>query len=112
MHKEGDVITIHEAPVREGYTFSYWKGSEYKPGDTYTVTGDHTFTAVWTASGKDADSSGTEDSGDGEKNGDSGSRPATGDSGHVFYLMLLIGSAAALTAVFAVRTAGSGKSKR
>ena len=43
----GDVITIPEAPVRDGYTFKYWKGSEYYPGDKYTVEGDHTFTAVW-----------------------------------------------------------------
>ena len=43
----GDIITIPEAPVRDGYTFKYWKGSEYYPGDKYTVEGDHTFTAVW-----------------------------------------------------------------
>ena len=43
----GDVITIPEAPVRDGYTFKYWKGSEYYPGDKYTVEGDHTFAAVW-----------------------------------------------------------------
>ena len=43
----GTVISIHEAPVREGYTFTYWKGSEYQPGDKYTVTEDHTFEAQW-----------------------------------------------------------------
>ncbi len=43
----GDVITIPQAPVRDGYTFKYWQGSEYYPGDKYTVEGDHTFTAVW-----------------------------------------------------------------
>ena len=43
----GDVITIPAAPSREGYTFKYWKGSEYYPGDKYTVEGDHTFTAEW-----------------------------------------------------------------
>ena len=43
----GEVITILEAPVRDGYLFSYWKGSEYHPGDKYKVTGDHTFTAQW-----------------------------------------------------------------
>ena len=25
----------------------YWEGSEHHPGDRYTVTGDHTFTAQW-----------------------------------------------------------------
>lgn len=44
---DGEVITIPDAPVRDGYTFQYWKGSEYRPGDTYKVVGDHTFTAEW-----------------------------------------------------------------
>ncbi|MBQ9015593.1 MAG: InlB B-repeat-containing protein [Firmicutes bacterium] len=46
-YQAGSTITIHEAPVRDGYTFLYWKGSEYQPGDTYTVTEDHVFTAQW-----------------------------------------------------------------
>ena len=45
--KYNEVITIIDAPTREGYTFLYWKGSEYQPGDSYTVTGDHTFVAQW-----------------------------------------------------------------
>ena len=45
--KAGDAISILKAPVRDGYTFQYWKGSRYQPGDKYTVRGDHTFTAVW-----------------------------------------------------------------
>ena len=48
----GTVITIHEAPVRDGYTFDYWMGSEYHPGDTYTVTEDHTLVAQWKTGGK------------------------------------------------------------
>lgn len=32
----GEVITIRDKPTREGYTFLYWKGSEYYPGDSYT----------------------------------------------------------------------------
>lgn len=43
----GDVIEIHAAPTREGYTFVEWRGSSYQPGDKYTVEGDHTFTAIW-----------------------------------------------------------------
>lgn len=43
----GETIAIAEAPTREGYTFLYWKGSEYQPGDKYTVEGDHTFVAQW-----------------------------------------------------------------
>ena len=45
--EEGSTITIPEAPVREGYRFTYWKGSEYYPGDSYKVESDHTFTAQW-----------------------------------------------------------------
>lgn len=47
QHEQGTQITIKEAPVKEGYVFDYWQGSEYHPGDSYTVTEDHTFTAVW-----------------------------------------------------------------
>ena len=43
----GEEITIIAAPTREGYIFKYWEGSEYYPGDTYTVPGDHTFVAQW-----------------------------------------------------------------
>lgn len=46
-HYYGDTITIEGAPSRDGYSFHYWQGSSYRPGDKYTVTGDHTFTAVW-----------------------------------------------------------------
>ena len=44
----GSVITIETAPTREGYKFLYWKGSEYQPGENYTVpAGGHTFVAQW-----------------------------------------------------------------
>ena len=71
-HKTGDVITVHEAPVREGYTFSYWKGSEYHPGETYVVNGDHTFTAVWVA---DKDSGAAEARGNKDTGGGGERRP-------------------------------------
>ena len=41
----GTVIKIKIAPVREGYTFTYWKGSEYRVGDEYTVSEDHELVA-------------------------------------------------------------------
>ena len=44
---EGDVIKIMDAPTRKGYTFKYWEGSEYYPGDSYTVAADHTLKAAW-----------------------------------------------------------------
>ena len=49
VYPGGTVISIHEAPTREGYTFLRWEGSSYQPGDKYTVTEDHTFTAQWEA---------------------------------------------------------------
>ena len=55
VYDEGEVISIHAAPTREGYNFTYWKGSEYKPGDSYTVTEDHTFTAQWEQKTKPSD---------------------------------------------------------
>lgn len=44
--ENGTTITL-PAPTREGYTFDYWEGSRYNAGDSYTVNGDHTFTAQW-----------------------------------------------------------------
>ena len=43
----GSVISILDAPTKEGFKFLYWKGSEYNPGDSYTVEGAHKFTAIW-----------------------------------------------------------------
>lgn len=40
-------ISILDAPSREGFTFDYWKGSKYQPGDSYTVVDSHTFLAQW-----------------------------------------------------------------
>ena len=72
-YKVGEVISIHAAPTREGYVFSYWKGSAYQPGDSYTVEGDHTFTAVWVAVEKtddDSDKSDKTNKSKGVKTGD------------------------------------------
>ena len=45
--KKGTIITIMDAPAWSGYTFQYWKGSEYQPGASYTANEDHTFVAQW-----------------------------------------------------------------
>ena len=44
---DGTTLKIHAAPTRDGYTFLYWQGSIYLPGDEYTVTENHIFTAIW-----------------------------------------------------------------
>ena len=46
--RRGTIITIPKAPLRYGYQFLYWRGSQYNPGDRYAVWEDHTFTAEWT----------------------------------------------------------------
>lgn len=45
-YEEGTVITL-PMPTRDDYAFDYWEGSKYDAGASYTVTGDHTFTAQW-----------------------------------------------------------------
>ncbi|MBQ6293600.1 MAG: hypothetical protein IJK77_07015 [Lachnospiraceae bacterium] len=43
----GDTIIIPDGPILDGWTFQYWRGSEYYPGDEYVVAGSHDFTAVY-----------------------------------------------------------------
>ena len=57
---EGTVITL-PAPTKSGYKFDYWEGSKYNAGDKYTVTGDHTFKAVWKANSKGANTGDSND---------------------------------------------------
>ena len=45
-YKDGTTITM-PLPTRAGYRFLYWEGSKYYAGQEYTITEDHTFTAVW-----------------------------------------------------------------
>lgn len=58
---KGDVFTLPEAPERDGYKFLYWKGSEYQPGDTYVVQGNHTFIAEWEKNNKKSEGKSTPD---------------------------------------------------
>ena len=48
------IVTLPDAPAREGYTFSGWKldGVTYQPGQTITVSKSGTATAVWTPVGQ------------------------------------------------------------
>ena len=125
--EEGLTITIPAAPTREGYKFTYWKGSEYHPGDSYKVEGDHTFTAQWekvssSSEGTDSGSSGGSTSDDGKKDDASqtgttnptgtktpvpntGVRaPKTGDDSHmVLWGSLMAASLLGLFLVFVLR---------
>ena len=82
--KVGDEITM-PAPTRDGYTFKYWKGSEYKAGNKYKVEADHAFTAVWE---KNASGGGGSDT--------KGSPSKTGDTTSVLVLTLAAGALASL----------------
>ena len=73
----GDVIEMPAAPTREGYTFKYWKGSQYNPGDKYTVDGDHAFTAGWEENSKGG---GTDTKDTGSSSATKGSSPKTRDA--------------------------------
>ena len=42
----GRVVTL-PAPTKEGFEFDYWESSKYNAGDEYTVSGEHSFKAVW-----------------------------------------------------------------
>ena len=88
----GTVISIHEAPVREG--FYYWKGSEYKAGQKYKVTEDHTFTAQWK---KRDDASGDADSGSGTDKNAAKHNAKTGDETMILgWFAVIIASALAI----------------
>lgn len=45
--KENEEFMLPEAPAKDGYTFLYWKGSQYQPGQVYVVREDHEFIAEW-----------------------------------------------------------------
>ena len=100
--EKGEYITLPDAPTKDGYTFKYWKGSKYMPGDKYKVEGEHKFTAVWEkkATSKTDDSSAgtTGTSGTAGANGANANKtstsnhaPFTADSQNIMlYLMMSI----------------------
>ena len=107
MYPYGTVIDIHAAPTRKGYEFSYWKGSEYQPGDKYTVTEDHTFTAQWKEVTEPVDPGNPKDPDD-PKKPDDPDKPSrgtkTGDSNYIgLWLALLMLSSGALASAFIYR---------
>ena len=134
--EEGSVITL-PAPTRDGFTFDYWEGSRYEAGASYTVEGDHAFTARWKVNETTADepeettsggsgntssgeptNSGNTTSGTSTNSGNTASaapansgRTPTGDSSHfMLYSVLTAAAAAAVLTIAAVwkRRAGRG----
>ena len=105
VYDAGTEIKIHSEPVRAGYTFLYWKGSEYRAGDEYLVTEDHTFTAQWARTTpkdepEDPDDPGQNGAGD---RGKTGTGTRTGDESSVLgWMILLIAAMSAMAAVLTV----------
>ena len=94
------VFDIIDAPKREGYSFVCWKGSEYQPGDKYTVAEDHIFTAEWKKNGSgrpdDKDDPAADDT---EKTKKSKGAKTEDASDPMIWLLLMTGSAGAIIAL-------------
>ena len=76
--EEGKTITLPE-PALSGYTFDYWEGSRHEAGESYKVTGDHTFTAQWKKNSGSEDPDGND--GTGTQNGTDGTDIQNGSDG-------------------------------
>ena len=86
---EGDVIIVKDAPVRKGYTFKYWKGSKYNPGDDYLVEKDHTLTAEWKKN-KNPNNPDNPDDPDNPNNPNNNGGTNTGDESHILLWLTLM----------------------
>lgn len=105
-YKAGTEISIHKAPARDGYKFLYWKGSEYQPGDKYTVTEDHTFTAQWE---KVPDKTDPDKNVPAEDTPEHAGTPGTGDSAQLdFYAATCLVSLLTLLVLIALRRRETG----
>ena len=96
----GKTITLPK-PVLAGYTFDYWEGSRHEAGESYTVNGDHTFTAQWKIDNTQTAPGNTQG-----QNGNSGTggRAFTGDTNRILlYATLFLASLLALTLVLLLR---------
>ena len=94
--EDGTTITL-PTPTREGYTFDYWEGSRYEAGASYTVEGDHTFTAQWKADVKPAEPE------------EDDTVPKTGDGIIILLVTLMVVSLVGAAVVFETRKRYAGK---
>ena len=97
-YDEGTVITL-PLPLREGYTFYFWKGSRYKAGQKYKVEGNHTFVARWKKGSKNSSGSG--------KSGASSKGSRTGDDTDMqMFFLMMIGALLIITVILWRRRRG------
>ncbi len=111
---EEDTVISLPKPDRKGYHFDYWKGSRYKAGASYKVTGDHSFKAIWKKAGNGGDNGGGDNGGGDNGGGDNGGggkhkggdgSSSTGDRTPMgLLLLLLLGSAGAAGRVIVTRS--------
>jgi len=92
MTKVGDVVQLPDAPTLEGYTFKFWKGSEYAAGAEYTVEGEHAFAAEWEQNASSDEKSDSNKSGSNAKS----KIPATGDDMSKVVIPLSVAAGVAL----------------
>lgn len=85
--KKGEYFTLPEAPIRDGYTFKYWQGSKFQPGDKYMVNGEHDFVAIWEKNTAIDDKNYVDKN---NKDINSKNTPRTGDNTSLFSLIFIL----------------------
>lgn len=88
----GEEITIPEGPTKSNYTFDYWKGSKYYPGQKYTVEGPHNFTAEYKTASSDDKTNPTDDNAKKDDNSKSSKGTKTGDTTMIFIYLAVFAS--------------------
>lgn len=90
MVKKGEYFTLPEAPTRDGYTFKYWKGSMFQPGDKYMVDGEHDFVAVWEKNKVTDDRNNKDKDAKDMNSKNMKNSPQTGDNTSLFSLIFIL----------------------
>lgn len=90
MVKKGEYFILPDAPTRDGYTFKYWKGSMFKPGDKYMVDGEHDFVAVWEKNKVTDDKNNKDKDAKDMNSKNMKNSPQTGDNTSLFSLIFIL----------------------
>lgn len=90
MVKKGEYFTLPDAPTKDGYTFKYWRGSMFKPGDKYMVDGEHDFVAVWEKNKVTDDKNNKDKDAKDMNSKNMKNSPQTGDNTSLFSLIFIL----------------------